>query len=74
VDLGKILPVQKIKICTEHSNIYLRQLLDFKVCLAMRLSGTIMYLFNKRFSMEPWLARKGRVKVEGVEPGKEGKN
>lgn len=49
------------KICTVHNNLYLRKLLDFKIYLDMKPSGTMAYLFNKRFSVGPW----GRVLKEG---------
>lgn len=60
------------KICTVHNNLYLRKLLDFKIYLDMKPSGTMAYLFSKRFSVGPWgrVLKEGGTEVHGVDQAK----
>lgn len=54
----------KIKKGTVHSNLYLSQLMDFKVGLDVKLSGTMIYLLNKHCPEESWLGlREGIVEL-----------
>lgn len=52
------------KICIVYSNLYLNQLMDFKIGLDARLSGTMIYLLNKHCPKESWLGlREGIVEL-----------